>query len=91
MTNSIKQISTILGEVSILNALMGRAGGYGQYVISIYIEFEGVKKTISYHSTDSQLFDRLHFMDNKSEEKEYLMEHQKYPIERAIEDYVSSL
>lgn len=84
----MKTVETILGEVTILDTRINRSSGYGQYTISIEIEFEGQKKTINLHSTDSQLFDKAHGEDDHSE---IVMEGAASSIERAIDDYISSL
>ncbi len=87
----MKNISTILGNVTVMNIQMQRASGYGQYTICIGIQFEGKDKIINVHSTDSQLFDKLTDLETISERSAYLLENQKYAIESAIEDYISSL
>jgi hypothetical protein len=84
----MKKLETALGEVTILDTRINRSSGYGQYTIAIEIEFEGNKKTISLHSTDSQLFDKAHGEDDHSE---IVMNGAKSTIERAVEDYIHSL
>jgi hypothetical protein len=81
-------LNTILGQVTILDTRISRSSGYGQYGIIIEIEFEGNKKTIILHSTDSQLFDKAHGEDDHSE---IVMNGAKSTIERAVEDYIHSL
>lgn len=85
---TLTTINTILGEVQIESARIGRARGYGQYTISVEIYFEGKFKTIQIHSTDSRLFDEANGEDNHSE---IVMNGAKYVIERAVEDYISNL
>lgn len=87
----MKTVNTILGNVTVANVSMNRASGYGQYTIAIEIEFEGNKKTINVHSTDSQLFDTLTDLDSNSERAAYLLENQNFTIETEIEDYINSL
>lgn len=84
-------INTVLGSVEVSNVSMSRASGYGQYTISIETTFEGNKKTINVHSTDSQLFDTLSDLDTNNDRSEYLLANQKYTIEREVEDYINSL
>jgi len=87
----MKSINTVLGNVTVDNVSMNRTSGYGQYTIAVEVEFEGNKKTINVHSTDSQLFDTLTDLDNNSECAAYLLENKNYTIESAIEDYINSL
>lgn len=84
----MKTLETILGEVTITDARIERASGYGQYTISASIEFEGKKKYLKIHSTDSQLFDAAHGEDNHSE---IVLKGAESIIERAVEDYIHSL
>lgn len=81
-------LNTILGQVTILDTRINRSSGYGQYTIAIEFEFEGDKKTISLHSTDSELFDKAHGEENHSE---IVMDGAKSSIEKAIENYIDSL
>lgn len=83
--NSVK---TILGDVEINSATINRASGYGQYTINVEYSFEGQNKTLSIHSTDSQLFDKAHGEDNHSQ---IVMEDARYTIECAINDHINSL
>jgi hypothetical protein len=46
-------------DVKILDSEMKRKSGYGQYSIKFDIISDGFQKTISFHSTDSQLFDDM--------------------------------
>ena len=84
----MKKFETLLGQVELNDARIERASGYGQYRILIDITFEGQKKQIKIHSTDSQLFDKAHGEDNHSE---IVMEEADFLIEREIEDYINSL
>jgi hypothetical protein len=81
-------LNTILGQVTILDTRINRSSGYGQYTIAIEFEFEGDKKTINLHSTESQLFDKAHGEENHSE---IVMHGAKSSIEKAIENYIDSL
>ena len=81
-------ITTILGEVTLLEAKIVKASGYGQYKIVILFEHEGEKSIIKLHSTDSVLFDKAHGEDNHSE---IVMDAAETAIETAIEKYINSL
>lgn len=84
--------STALGDVKILDARIIRASGYGQYNIVIDIVFEGERKTLKEHTTDSQLWDNATDEDIAVDgHSAYLMENAKYTIESAIDNYISSL
>jgi hypothetical protein len=87
----MKKINTIHGNVTVTDVAMNRASGYGQYTISINVIFEGNKKTIYVHSTDSQMFDELTDLENNSDRSEYLMTNAKYTIETEIQEFISSL
>ena len=84
----MKKIETILGEVSLLDARINRASGYGQYNIAVEIEFERKNKILNVHSTDSQLFDLAYGADNHSE---IVLKEAFFTIERSIESYIGSL
>lgn len=84
--------NTTLGNVEILDARIVRASGYGQYTIVIDIEFEGERKILKKHSTDSRLFDDATDEDIAlNGHSAYVMENAKYTIESAIDDYINSL
>ena len=84
-------ISTMLGNVEVVEVSLNRATGYGQYRLSIEFIFEGSKQILNIHSTDSKLFDKISDLENNTERSEYLMTHSRYTIEAAIEDYINSL
>jgi len=84
----MKTLETLLGNVIILDTRIARASGFGQYSILIDIEFEGNKKTLKVHSTDSQLFDNANGEDNHSR---IVLVNAKYAIENAVENYINSL
>lgn len=77
--------------VKVISAIMKCASGYGQYSINIEVEHEGKSHTIKRHSTDSHLFDTLSDLDSDSERSEYILENQKYLVERGVEDYINTL
>ncbi len=88
----MKTYNTTLGNVEILDARIERASGYGQYTIVIDIEFEGERKTLKQHSTNSRLWDDATDEDIAVDgHSAYVMENAKYTIESAIEDYMNSL
>jgi hypothetical protein len=84
-------VTTVLGNVEVTNVSMNRASGYGQYTISIEMEFDGEKHTANLHSTDSQLWDAVSDLDSNTEREDYLISKCTYAIEEAVNDYISSL
>jgi hypothetical protein len=85
-------MKTLLGNVEIENAEIVRSSGYGQYTINVGICFEGERKTLSAHSTDSQLFDNATDEDIAvNGQYAYLLENANYTIESMVEDYINSL
>jgi hypothetical protein len=84
----MKTLNTVLGPVTITDARIQKASGYGQYTIIIEIEFEGKKITIKEHSNDSRLFDKAYGEDDHAA---IVMEDAKNIIEDAVDDYIHSL
>lgn len=84
-------IDTNLGETTVTHVGMNRARGYGQYVIEIDYLFEGSRKTVRVHSTDSQLFDAYQDCESHDESIGLLLNRARYTIEEAVIDEIHAL
>ena len=85
MTTQTNTIEVNNEVYTVTSCRIQRASGYGQYtVVVVFKDNNDEEFSLSYHSTDSQLFDNAHGEDNHDE---IVFESVKYKIERSIENF----
>lgn len=85
-----KIINTVFGDVSLTDIEMNRGNGYGQYKVDVTFEFENNRETITFHSTDSEKFDKYKEAEQNNR-LDTAFKMFKNEIEYRIEDVINDI